>query len=59
MKAQLILLFLLASLISTKGLANNKEPKPSIDDILEKIQEMGIDSLTNFEKQILDEYAKD
>ncbi len=38
---------------------NNKEPKPSIDDILEKIQEMGIDSLTNFEKQILDEYAKD
>ena len=39
---------------------NNKEPKqkPSIDDILEKIQEMGIDSLTNFEKQILDEYAK-
>ena len=40
---------------------NNKEPqqKPSIDDILDKIQEMGIDSLTNFEKQILDEYAKD
>jgi hypothetical protein len=28
MKAQLILLFLLASLISTNGLANNKEPKP-------------------------------
>lgn len=39
---------------------HNKEPKqrPSIDDILEKIQEMGIDSLTNLEKQILDEYAK-
>ena len=37
---------------------NNKEPKPTIDDILEKIQEMGIDSLTNLEKQILDEYAK-
>ncbi len=37
---------------------NNKEPKPTIDEILEKIQEMGIDSLTNFEKQILDEYAK-
>ena len=39
---------------------NNKESqqRPSIDDILDKIQEMGIDSLTNFEKQILDEYKR-
>ena len=33
--------------------------KASRDWFLDKIQEMGIDSLTNFEKQILDEYAKD
>jgi hypothetical protein len=39
---------------------SNKDPKqkPTIDDILDKIQDNGFDSLTNFEKQILDEYSK-
>ena len=32
--------------------------KPTIDDILDKIKEEGIESLTNTEKQILDEYSK-
>jgi len=45
--------------IMTQVNKKEQQQKPSIDDILEKIQEMGIDSLTNFEKQILDEYAKD
>ena len=34
------------------------EEKPSMDDILEKIKENGITSLTKQEKQILDEYSK-
>lgn len=33
--------------------------KPSIDDLLEKIVENGIDSLTSQEKQLLDEYANE
>lgn len=32
--------------------------RPTIDDILDKIKDEGIDSLTNSEKQILDEYSK-
>jgi hypothetical protein len=32
--------------------------KPTVDDILDKIKKDGIDSLTNIEKQILDEYSK-
>ena len=35
-----------------------EEFKPTIDDILDKIKDKGIDSLTNTEKQILDEYSK-
>jgi len=33
-------------------------PKPTVDQILEKITEKGIESLTKEEKQILDNYAK-
>ena len=36
----------------------NENKKPTIDDILDKIKEKGIDSLTKTEKQILDEYSK-
>jgi hypothetical protein len=32
-------------------------PKPTVDQILEKITEKGIESLTKEEKQILDNYA--
>lgn len=35
-----------------------EEFKPTIDEILDKIKDKGIDSLTNTEKQILDEYSK-
>ena len=35
-----------------------EEVKPTIDDILDKIKDKGIESLTNSEKQILDEYSK-
>jgi hypothetical protein len=35
-----------------------EEVKPTIDDILDKIKDKGIKSLTNSEKQILDEYSK-
>lgn len=35
-----------------------EEFRPTIDDILDKIKDKGIDSLTNTEKQILDEYSK-
>ena len=35
-----------------------EEVKPTIDDILDKIRDKGIESLTNSEKQILDEYSK-
>ena len=34
------------------------EDKPSIDEILDKIKDKGLDSLTKYEKQILDEYSK-
>ena len=33
-------------------------PKPTVDQILEKITEKGIESLTKEEKQILDNYGK-
>lgn len=32
--------------------------KPSIDDVLEKIHEKGLNSLTEIEKTVLDEYSK-
>jgi hypothetical protein len=32
--------------------------KPTIDELLEKIKDKGLDSLTDNEKQILDEYSK-
>jgi len=35
-----------------------EEVRPTIDDILDKIREKGIESLSNSEKQILDEYSK-
>ena len=35
-----------------------EEVKPTIDEILDKIKDKGIKSLTNSEKQILDEYSK-
>jgi hypothetical protein len=37
-----------------------KEEKytPTIDELLEKIKDKGLDSLTDNEKQILDEYSK-
>jgi len=34
-----------------------QEPKPTVDQILDKISEKGIESLTKEEKQILDNYA--
>ena len=35
-----------------------ESPKPTVDQILEKITENGIESLTKEEKQILDNYGK-
>jgi hypothetical protein len=35
-----------------------QEPKPTVDQILDKISEKGIESLTKEEKQILDNYGK-
>jgi hypothetical protein len=35
-----------------------QKPKPTVDQILEKITEKGIESLTKEEKQILDNYGK-
>lgn len=32
--------------------------KPTLDTLLEKVKEKGIDSLTKYEKQLLDEYAR-
>ena len=32
--------------------------KPTLDDLLEKVKENGVDKLTKYEKQILDEYAR-
>ena len=37
----------------------NKPKQPSIDELLEKIVENGMDSLTLHEKQILDEYSNE
>jgi hypothetical protein len=34
-----------------------ESPKPTVDQILEKITEKGIESLTKEEKEILDNYA--
>jgi hypothetical protein len=34
-----------------------ESPKPTVDQILDKISEKGIESLTKEEKQILDNYA--
>jgi len=33
-------------------------PKPTVDDILDKIRDEGIESLTSYEKQLLEEYSK-
>jgi hypothetical protein len=33
-------------------------PKPTVDDILDKIRDKGIESLTSYEKQLLEEYSK-
>ena len=35
-----------------------ESPKPTVDQILDKISEKGIESLTKEEKQILDNYGK-
>ena len=35
-----------------------KKEKPTVDQILDKISEKGIESLTEEEKQILDNYGK-
>lgn len=35
-----------------------KEEPPTVDELLEKIKEKGLNSLTETEKQILDEYSK-
>jgi hypothetical protein len=32
--------------------------KPTLDELLEKVKESGVDKLTKYEKQILDEYAR-
>lgn len=37
---------------------NSKYNKPTLDQLLEKVKEKGIDSLTKYEKQLLDEYAR-
>ena len=34
------------------------QPKPTVDDILDKIRDKGMDSLTSYEKQLLEEYSK-
>jgi predicted ATPase len=44
----------LASLLEL--IKNDK--KPSLDSILDKIKDKGIDSLTNYEKDVLSEYSK-
>jgi hypothetical protein len=36
----------------------NVAPRPSLNDILDKIVDRGMDSLTELEKQYLDEYSK-
>jgi hypothetical protein len=43
----------------TMFMADDEEfEKPTIDQLLDKIQETGLKSLTNYEKQLLDEYSK-
>jgi hypothetical protein len=37
---------------------NPKYTKPTLDTLLEKVKEKGIESLTKYEKQLLDEYAR-
>lgn len=37
---------------------NSKKPEPTIDDILDKISEKGLSSLSEKEKSILDKYSK-
>jgi len=32
--------------------------KPTLDELLEKVKESGVEKLTKYEKQILDEYAR-
>jgi hypothetical protein len=44
----------LASLLEL--IKNDK--KPSLDSILDKIKDKGIDSLTSYEKDVLSEYSK-
>ena len=34
------------------------QPKPTVDDILDKIRDKGMDSLTSYEKKLLEEYSK-
>ena len=47
------------SLISKLKLKKNSIiSKPTLDSLLEKIKENGIEKLTKYEKQILDEYAR-
>jgi hypothetical protein len=47
------------SLISKLKLKkNNLFSKPTLNSLLEKIKEKGIEKLTKYEKQILDEYAR-
>jgi len=37
---------------------NPKYMKPTLDSLLEKVKEKGMESLTKYEKQLLDEYAR-
>ena len=38
-------------------MGEEKEKEPSVDEILDRISEEGIESLTEIEKQILDNYG--
>ena len=37
---------------------DEEEYKPTVDDILDKIRDKGIESLTSYEKKLLEEYSK-
>ena len=39
--------------------SKKKKPEPNIDDILDKMIDKGMDSLTKKEKKILDNYSND
>jgi len=39
-------------------LENEEKYTPTIDELLDKIKDKGLSSLTDNEKQILDEYSK-